>query len=248
VNNPALMPGRRDRLTAAAALAVLGVVALACWAALGPREPASAPSPGAESAPPSPNQEPGTRNQEPVVVINMSTSRAIEDIAARHGARCERTAVGEVNVARRMRELGAIIGGEGNGGVIDPRVHYGRDSLVGIALILEQLARTGRRLSELVAALPRYAIVKSKVDLERGRTAAALERLAAGAGALGARADTVDGLRLDWPDRWVHVRPSNTEPVVRVIAEAADEAAAGRLAAEYVSRLTEAGGVRPAGE
>jgi phosphomannomutase len=188
------------------------------------------------SVPGARTQNPGPRT--PVVVINMSTSRAVEDVAARHGARCERTAVGEVNVARRMRELGATIGGEGNGGVIDPRVHYGRDSLVGIALILEQMARSGRRLSELVAALPRYFIRKAKVDLDRDRVAGAMAGLAAGAGAAGARVNTLDGLRLDWSDRWVHVRPSNTEPVVRVIAEAPDEAGADRLVGEFTAGLT----------
>ncbi len=173
----------------------------------------------------------------PVVVINMSTSRATEDVARRHGAGCERVPVGEVNVAGRMRELGAVIGGEGNGGVIDPRVHYGRDSLVGIAVILEHMARSGRRLSELVAGLPRYVIRKTKVDLDRARTAEALEHLAAEAGASGARADTEDGLRLDWESSWVHVRPSNTEPVVRIIAEAAEAAEADRLVAEYAEEI-----------
>jgi phosphomannomutase len=177
--------------------------------------------------------EPGT----PVVVINMSTSRAVAEVAARRGALCQRVAVGEVNVAARMREVGAVIGGEGNGGVIDPRVHLGRDSLVGIALILEHMATGGGKLSELVAGLPRYVIRKSKVDLEGGEAAAILEALGREARAGGARADTLDGLRLDWEDRWVHVRPSNTEPVVRIIAEAADEAAAERTVAEYVEKV-----------
>ncbi|MHC4913871.1 MAG: phosphohexomutase domain-containing protein [Planctomycetota bacterium] len=180
----------------------------------------------------------------PVVVINMSTSRATEDVARRHGARCERVPVGEVNVAGRMRELGAVIGGEGNGGVIDPRVHYGRDSLVGIALILEHMAGSGKRLSELVAGLPEYVIRKTKVDLGRAGTGEALEKLAAEEGPSGARINTDDGLRLDWDAAWVHIRPSNTEPVVRVIAEAA-AAEADRLVDEYAGKMTRlAGGAK----
>jgi phosphomannomutase len=175
------------------------------------------------------------------VVINMSTSRATEQVAARHGARCVRVPVGEVNVAVRMRQLGAIIGGEGNGGVIDPRVHYGRDSLVGIVLVLEHLATSGKRLSELVAGLPRLAIRKTKVDLGRGGAAEVLARLAEEAGDSGARVNTEDGLRLDWDDRWVHIRPSNTEPVLRIIAEADAEAPVERLVETYADRIRAAG-------
>lgn len=175
------------------------------------------------------------------VVVNTSTSRATEEVAARHGATCERVPVGEVNVAVRMREIGAVIGGEGNGGVIDPRVHYGRDSLVGIALILEHMARSGRKLSELVAGLPRYCIEKTKVELPRAEITRVLARLAAEAGpdleSGRARADILDGLRLDWDDHWVHVRPSNTEPVVRIIAEAADAGRAGEVAEAYAERV-----------
>ena len=172
----------------------------------------------------------------------MSTSRATEDVAARHGCECIRVPVGEVNVAVRMRSIGAAIGGEGNGGVIDPRVHYGRDSLVGIALILEHMATSGRKLSELVAALPQYVIRKTKVDLDRGRTTEALARLAEEAKGEGARMNTDDGLRLDWDDHWVHVRPSNTEPVVRVIAEAGDEARVKELVDVYVASIRRLGG------
>jgi phosphomannomutase len=182
----------------------------------------------------------GTRpaaGREPVVVINISSSRAVEDIAERHGARCERVPVGEVNVALRMREVGAVIGGEGNGGVIDPRVHLGRDSLTGIALILEHMARSGRKLSQLVAALPRYSISKAKVDLDRRSAAEAVAALAARSRAAGVRVSTEDGLRLDWPAHWVHIRSSNTEPVVRVIAEARDEAGAVRLVKKYSADL-----------
>jgi phosphomannomutase len=159
------------------------------------------------------------------VVINMSTSRVVEDLAARFGVPCHRAAVGEANVVARMREVGAVIGGEGNGGVIDSRVGWVRDPFIGMGLILNLMADTQRRLSELVAELPAYHIVKDKyavaraqlpglfAELEKRWPEAAVNRL--------------DGLRLDWADRWVHVRPSNTEAIVRVIAEAprAEEAA-----------------------
>jgi len=158
------------------------------------------------------------------VVINMSTSRVVEDIARQHGVRCYRSAVGEANVAEKMRATGAVIGGEGNGGVIDPRVGYVRDPFIGMGLILNLLAETGKTLSALAAELPAYTIVKDKYPVARERLpeiAAALEKRWPDA-----RINRLDGLRLDWDNRWVHIRPSNTEPVVRVIAEApqADEA------------------------
>ena len=172
------------------------------------------------------------------VVVNMSTSRVVADVAARHGCECERVPVGEVNVALRMREIGAVIGGEGNGGVIDPRAHYGRDSLVGMGLILEMMAARGEPLSALVAKLPRYFMHKTKTDCGRGRVSAALKTLRTEAEREGsATIDVQDGLRLDWPDRWVHVRASNTEPVVRIIAESAEEDGARSLAEAYLEKV-----------
>ena len=152
------------------------------------------------------------------VVINMSTSRVVEDICRRFGSPCERSAVGEANVVEKMRRASAVIGGEGNGGVIDPRVGFVRDPFIGMALVLNLMAETGRPLGALAGDLPSYTIVKDKYALERDRLPAlfaALPRRWPDA-----TTNTLDGLRLDWPDRWVHVRPSNTEPVVRVIAEA----------------------------
>jgi phosphomannomutase len=160
----------------------------------------------------------------------MSTSRVAEDIARRFGCPCYRAAVGEANVADRMREVGAVIGGEGNGGVIDPRVGLVRDPFIGMGLILNLLAERGRKLSELVRELPSYAIVKDKYQVSPDRLAdlfAALPKRWPEAGV-----NRLDGLRLDWPDRWVHVRPSNTEPIVRVIAEAPQRADAQRLCSE----------------
>jgi len=157
-------------------------------------------------------QEPGP------VVINMSTSRVVEDIAAQFRVPCHRSAVGEANVVGLMKEVNATIGGEGNGGVIDPRVGWVRDPFIGMALVLTLLADTGKKLSTLVAELPSYAIEKKKYTVAR----AGLPKLFEALQKLWPEAKTnhVDGLRLDWPDRWVHVRPSNTEPIVRVIAEA----------------------------
>jgi phosphomannomutase len=152
------------------------------------------------------------------VVINMSTSRLVEDICQRFGVPCHRAAVGEANVVEKMRETGAVIGGEGNGGVIDPRVGWVRDAFIGMGLILNLLAESGKRLSALVAELPAYTIVKTKYDVDRDRLPGLFDAL--GRRWPEARGNRVDGLRLDWEDHWVHVRPSNTEPIVRVIAEA----------------------------
>ncbi|HSQ55758.1 MAG TPA: phosphoglucosamine mutase, partial [Gemmata sp.] len=151
------------------------------------------------------------------VVINMSTSRMVEDIAAQMGSPCHRSAVGEANVVARMREVNAVIGGEGNGGVIDPRIGWVRDPFIGMAMILSLMAEERKPISQLIAELPRYAMLKTKYEVTR-------EKLAAAFGALQARwpearVNREDGLRLDGPDWWLHVRGSNTEPVIRVIAE-----------------------------
>ena len=151
------------------------------------------------------------------VVINMSTSRMVEDIAAEMGCPCHRSAVGEANVVARMREVNAVIGGEGNGGVIDPRIGWVRDPFIGMAMILSLMAEERKPISQLIAELPRYAMLKTKYEVPR-------EKLAAAFGALQARwpearVNREDGLRLDGPDWWLHVRGSNTEPVIRVIAE-----------------------------
>lgn len=165
------------------------------------------------------------RHRRGPVVTNLSTSRLIDDVAAEAGVPVLRAAVGEVNVALRMRAEGAPVGGEGNGGVIVSALHLGRDAPAGAALILQLLTDAGgATLSALVARWPRYAIVKDKMD----RPAGSLDRVY---GVLKqtfpeAEVDTQDGLRLAWADRWLHVRPSGTEPIVRVIAEATTEAEA----------------------
>ena len=167
------------------------------------------------------------------VVCNLSTSLVVEDAAREYGAQVVRAPVGEANVARKIIELNAVIGGEGNGGVMYPALHVGRDAPVAGALLLGLLARERIPVSELVARAPRYTIVKARV--ERGTSNA--ERMGEVYAALRARfpeahADTQDGLRLAWPDRWLHVRPSGTEPIIRLIAEAPSRADAERLIEE----------------
>ncbi|HKV73100.1 MAG TPA: phosphoglucosamine mutase [Gemmatimonadales bacterium] len=168
----------------------------------------------------------GQAGGDPVVVANLSTSLVVEDAARDGGATFLRAPVGEANVARTIAESKALIGGEGNGGVILPSLHIGRDAPVGVALILHLLARSGKRVSELVSAAPRYTIVKSKSQRgnDLGPIYAAIRKRFPEA-----QADTRDGLRLAWPDRWVHIRPSGTEPIIRYIAEAPDRAAAEEL-------------------
>ncbi len=170
---------------------------------------------------------------EPVLVTNLSTSRMIDDIAAKYGARVIRTPVGEANVVEAMKREAAagrdvVLGGEGNGGVIWARVTYVRDSLSAMALVLALMARTGKRVSELVAGIPAYAIEKRKVDLARREDAApAVAKVVAAYSAQ--RVDLQDGVRVDWDGvlpggskgkAWLHVRASNTEPIMRLIAEA----------------------------
>jgi phosphomannomutase len=153
----------------------------------------------------------------PTVVVNLSTSLVVEDAARAVGATVLRAPVGEANVARTIRERGAIIGGEGNGGVMYPALHIGRDAPLGVALILHLLATSGVTVSGLVEASPRYSIVKAKGprSSQLGPLYERLRRRFADAAA-----DDRDGLRLSWADRWLHIRPSGTEPIVRLIAEA----------------------------
>jgi phosphomannomutase len=162
----------------------------------------------------------------PTVVVNLSTSLVVEDAARLRGARFIRAPVGEANVARSIRDEGALIGGEGNGGVMLPALHIGRDAPLGVALILQLLATTGVTLSRLVDEAPRYTIVKAKAS--RGSDLRILyDRLRRRFS--DALVDERDGLRLAWQDRWLHVRPSGTEPILRLIAEAPTEADAQAL-------------------
>lgn len=166
-----------------------------------------------------------------VAVANLSSSRMLDDIAAANSSRVVRTAVGEANVVKAMLEHQAIIGGEGNGGVIDTRIVPGRDSLVGMAYVLQLMASSGKKLSDLVAEIPRYEIVKTKFECRRedaNRVVEVLKKEFASE-----KVDTQDGIRIDWDRAWVHARPSNTEPIMRIIAEAPDRASAEK----YIERV-----------
>ena len=173
-----------------------------------------------------------------VAVTNLSTSRMLDDVAAAHGGRVVRTPVGEANVINAMLALNSVIGGEGNGGVIDPRIVGGRDSLVGMAYVLQLMADTGKSVSELVAEVPRYAIVKDKFECRREDA----ERAASAVASHYAdqKVDVQDGVRVDWPDAWVSARASNTEPIMRVIAEAPDEGRARSLVADVRAVISKA--------
>jgi phosphomannomutase len=168
------------------------------------------------------------REQKGPIVTNCATSRMATDLAAKYGLTLHRSAVGEANVVDKMLEVGAVFGGEGNGGPIDPRVGLVRDSFVGMALVLDAMAKSHLPVSELVAELPRYTIVKKTANLAQRKLPSLLD--AVQSRFADAKPDRLDGLRLDWPDRWLIVRGSNTEPIVRIIAEAPTPAAADELA------------------
>ncbi|MCS6861513.1 MAG: phosphoglucosamine mutase [Abditibacteriales bacterium] len=169
------------------------------------------------------------------VVTNLSTSMAIDDVARQHGCTVYRTPVGEVNVAEKMRDIGAVIGGEGNGGIINPDIHLTRDGPAGLALILNLLAESNQKVSKLAAGLPRYVIVKKQFRFPREKAPELLNALRRAIPA--DSVDERDGLKFLWSDRWVHVRPSGTEPIVRVIAEAKDMATAEQLCATAEAHL-----------
>ena len=161
------------------------------------------------------------------VVVNLSTSRISEELAYLHRQRFYRTPVGEAHVAAQMEKVGAAIGGEGNGGVIYPRLHPGRDALVGIAFVLEHLRRRRTTLSEAVKQLPSWHLLKTSAPRPRdyeSRLEGFVRSVRSG------KVDRRDGVRIDWPEGWVHVRGSNTEPLLRIIAEAADHRTAEDLA------------------
>jgi phosphomannomutase len=164
------------------------------------------------------------RSRKGPIVTNCSTSRMSEDLAGKYGVPFYRSAVGEANVVDLMLKHSAVLGGEGNGGVIDPRVVLVRDSFVGMALLLDAMAAREMTISGLADELPRYEIHKTKLSLPQEKLTSALDALEQRFA--DARPDRLDGLRLDWPDRWLLIRASNTEPIVRIIAEAPTSAAA----------------------
>ena len=166
-------------------------------------------------------------------VSNLSSTRALRDVTLRHGGSYYAAAVGEVNVVTKMKEVNALIGGEGNGGVIYPELHYGRDALVGIALFLTMLAKSGRSVSELRATYPSYYMSKQRVELSADiDPQILLDRLAREEQGKG-EVNLIDGVKIDFSDRWVHIRRSNTEPIIRIYTEAPSAEEATALADEY---------------
>ena len=166
-------------------------------------------------------------------VSNLSSTRALRDVTLRHGGSYYAAAVGEVNVVTKMKEVNALIGGEGNGGVIYPELHYGRDALVGIALFLTMLAKSGRSVSELRATYPSYYMSKQRVELSADiDPQSLLDRLAREEQGKG-EINLIDGVKIDFSDRWIHVRRSNTEPIIRIYTEAPSAEEATALADEY---------------
>ncbi len=175
------------------------------------------------------------RHREGPFVTNLSSSRAIDDVAARHDQPVYRSAVGEINVVERMKDVDAVLGGEGNGGVILPDLHYGRDALAGTALILQHLANSGHSLGGLHDDLPHYAMAKENLplpDVAPDRLLSALAEQYEGEDL-----STIDGLKIDFEASWVHMRPSNTEPILRVYTEADTDENAQALAARFRSEL-----------
>ncbi len=169
-------------------------------------------------------------------VSNLSSTRALADVAAKHGVAYHASAVGEVNVVEKMKETGAVIGGEGNGGIIVPDLHYGRDALIGIGLFLSHLAKSQLSMSALKASYPQYAMSKNKIALSAQTDVDAILRHTA-AHFDRERIDTTDGVKIDFAEGWVHLRKSNTEPIIRVYAEGKSAEHAGMLAGKVMDSI-----------
>ncbi len=177
-------------------------------------------------------------NKKGNTVSNLSSTRALQDVTEKHGGKYFPSAVGEVNVVKKMKENNAVIGGEGNGGIIVPELHYGRDALIGIALFLTHLAKTGLSVRALRNTYPNYFISKNKIDLPEGLNVKAIfeeikKKYAA------QPINTEDGLRIDFDKDWVHLRTSNTEPIIRVYSESKDEASANNVAQTIMTAIKE---------
>jgi len=152
------------------------------------------------------------------VTVNISTTRAVDDVASKFGIAVTRTPVGEINVAKKMKEINAVIGGEGNGGVILPNIHLGRDAPVAIVLTLQHITETGGTISELWKSLPQYVMTKKKIDIGSSNPDEILEKIKDAHSH--EKLNLIDGIKIERPTSWVHIRKSNTEPIIRVIAEA----------------------------
>lgn len=173
------------------------------------------------------------------VVTNLSASKVMDHIADAFRVKLVRTKVGESNVVCEMKKRKAVIGGEGNGGVIFPKINFGRDSIVAMGLILEYLAKSGKKISQLIAELPHYEMIKGKFECPFSRTSDVLEEIKRAY--KNERIDTSDGVKVLWPDKWIHIRSSNTEPIIRVIAEAETKKEVNRLYTEVSRKISEYG-------
>ena len=171
-------------------------------------------------------------------VSNLSSTRALRDVTEKYGCKYTASAVGEVNVVAKMKETNAVIGGEGNGGVIYPAAHYGRDALVGIALILTYLAKLGKTASEMREMYPKYEMAKNRIDLAAGvNPDVVLDKVKEKY--KGDNITTIDGVKIDFPDKWVHLRKSNTEPIIRVYTEAPTAEEADALGKRFMKEITD---------
>ncbi|MCM1163877.1 MAG: phosphoglucosamine mutase [Muribaculaceae bacterium] len=170
-------------------------------------------------------------------VSNLSSSRALRDVTEAHGCSYSAAAVGEVNVTTKMKETGAVIGGEGNGGVIYPAAHYGRDALVGVALFLSLLAKSGKKVTELRKTYPAYEIAKNKMELTPEIDVDAILEAVKNRFA-GEKITDIDGVKIDFKDSWVHLRKSNTEPIIRIYSEAATMEQADALAQSIIEIIS----------
>ncbi len=178
-----------------------------------------------------------TKTDNPIVVTNLSTTLAVDKIAELYDAKVLRTAIGEINVSKKMRETSAVIGGEGNGGIILPDSHLGRDSLVGTALILQFLANGDEKLSEKYKKLPQFRINKMKAEIGDYSKDKIIENLKEKY--KNENINTVDGIKISYENSWVHIRKSNTEPILRVYSEASSQEEAGKLGKRFVSEIDE---------
>ena len=177
-----------------------------------------------------------SQNPGGVTVSNLSSSRALRDVTERHGGKYYASAVGEVNVTTKMKEVGAVIGGEGNGGVIYPGLHYGRDALVGTALFLTWLARKGMTMTQLRATYPAYYASKNKIELTPAIDVDKVLREVKARYA-NENVNDIDGVKIDFPENWVHLRKSNTEPIIRVYTEAKSMEEADALAERFITEI-----------
>ena len=176
-----------------------------------------------------------TTNSSKPLVTNLSSTLALDRVAEKYGCSVIRSAVGEINVVNKMKEVNAELGGEGNGGVILPESHYGRDSLVAVTMFLNRMTQNTQKVSEIFKSMPQYVMVKDKIELGSVDSQSALEKIEAEF--TDAKSDKTDGLKLSWDNSWVHIRKSNTEPIIRIYAEAPTQSEVKELVAKVKSIL-----------